>query len=74
MANIVIFIFDGMVFDIFVEEGIFVIECNNFNEGISIVIVVDMNVLIFEGKVDEFDVGKLKEGMFLLLIVGVIDN
>lgn len=74
VVNIVMFIFDGMVFDILVEEGIFVIECNNFNEGISIVIVADMNVLIFEGKVDELDVGKLKEGMFLLLIVGVIDN
>jgi HlyD family secretion protein len=33
-----------------------------------------MNALIFEGKVDESDVGKLKEGMPLLLTVGAIDN
>lgn len=63
---------DGMVLDVLVEEGFSVIECNNFNEGISIVVVVDMNFLIFEGMVDEFDVGKLKEGMFLELMVGVI--
>ena len=33
-----------------------------------------MNSLIFEGKVDESDVGKLKEGMPLELTVGAIEN
>ena len=74
VANIVTSTLDGMVLDIPVEEGTSVIERNNFNEGTSIAIVADMNALIFEGKVDESDVGKLKEGMPLLLAVGAIDN
>jgi HlyD family secretion protein len=57
-----------------VEEGSSVIERNNFNEGTSIAVVADMNALVFEGKVDESDVGKLKEGMPLLLTVGAIQN
>jgi HlyD family secretion protein len=74
VANIVTSTLDGMVLDIPVEEGTSVIERNNFNEGTSIAIVADMNALIFEGKVDESDVGKLREGMPLLLTVGAIDN
>ena len=74
VANIVTATLDGMVLDIPVEEGSSVIERNNFNEGTSIAIIADMNELIFEGKVDESDVGKLKEGMPLLLTVGAIDN
>ncbi|HQU58086.1 MAG: HlyD family efflux transporter periplasmic adaptor subunit [Phaeodactylibacter sp.] len=74
VANIVTSTLDGMVLDIPVEEGTSVIERNNFNEGTSIAIIADMNSLIFEGKVDESDVGKLKEGMPLELTVGAIEN
>ncbi|MDH3650886.1 MAG: HlyD family efflux transporter periplasmic adaptor subunit, partial [Saprospiraceae bacterium] len=55
-------------------EGSSVIERNNFNEGTSIAVVADMNSLIFEGKVDESEVGKLKEGMLLELTVGAIEE
>lgn len=74
VANIVVSTLDGMILDIPVEEGSSVIERNNFNEGTSIAIVADMNSLIFEGKVDESDVGKLKEGMPLELTVGAIEG
>ena len=74
VANVVVSTVDGMVLDMPVEEGTSVIERNNFNEGTSIAIVADMNSLIFEGKVDESDVGKLKEGMSLELTVGAIEN
>ena len=74
VANVVVSTVDGMVLDIPVEEGSSVIERNNFNEGTSIAIVADMNSLIFEGKVDESDVGKLKEGMPLELTVGAIEG
>lgn len=74
VANVVVSTVDGMVLDIPVEEGSSVIERNNFNEGTSIAIVADMNSLIFEGKVDESDVGKLKEGMPLELTVGAIED
>ena len=74
VANVVVSTLDGMVLDIPVEEGSSVIERNNFNEGTSIAIVADMNSLIFEGMVDESDVGKLKEGMPLELTVGAIEG
>ena len=74
VSNIVVSTVDGMVLDIPVEEGTSVIERNNFNEGTSIAIVADMNSLIFEGKVDESDVGKLKEGMPLELTVGALED
>ncbi len=74
VSNIVVSTVDGMILDIPVEEGSSVIERNNFNEGTNIASVADMNSLIFEGKVDESDVGKLKEGMPLELTVGAIEN
>ncbi|MEO0337701.1 MAG: HlyD family efflux transporter periplasmic adaptor subunit [Bacteroidota bacterium] len=74
IANIVTSTVDGMILDIPVEEGSSVIERNNFNEGTSIATVADMNNLIFEGNVDESDVGKLQEGMAIILTVGAIQD
>lgn len=74
VANIVTATVTGMVLDVPVEEGASVIERNNFNEGTIIATIADMNSLIFDGKVDESDVGKLKEGMPLVLTVGALEN
>lgn len=74
IANIVTSTVEGMVLDIPVEEGTSVIERNNFNEGTSVATIANMDNLIFEGKVDESDVGKLQEGMSIILTVGAIDN
>ena len=74
ISNVVVSTVNGMVLDIPVEEGSSVIERNNFNEGTNIASVADMSSLIFEGNVDESDVGKLKEGMPLELTVGAIEN
>ena len=74
VANIVTSTVDGMVLEIPVEVGSSVIERNNFNEGTTIASVADMNSLIFEGQVDESDVGKLREGMPLELTVGAIEG
>ena len=65
---------DGMVLDVPVEVGNSVIESNTFNAGTSIAIVADMGEMIFEGKIDETEVGKIKEGMELLLTVGAIED
>ncbi|MFT4526109.1 MAG: HlyD family secretion protein [Granulosicoccus sp.] len=64
----------GMVLDVPVKEGHSVIESNTFNEGTSIAQVANMAEMMFEGKVDESEVGKIKEGMALLIKVGAIDN
>ncbi len=65
---------NGMVLDVPVEVGNSVIESNNFNEGTTVASVADMGEMIFKGKVDETEVGKLKVGMPLVLIIGAIDN
>ena len=65
---------DGMVLDVPVKEGNSVIERNNFNEGTTIASIADMTDLIFQGKVDESEVGKVKLGMPVVLTVGAIDN
>lgn len=65
---------DGMVLDIPVEIGNSVIESNTFNDGTTVCIVADMGEMIFEGKVDESEVGKIREGMDLILTVGAIND
>jgi len=65
---------NGMVLDVPVEVGNSVIESNNFNEGTTIASVADMGEMIFEGKVDETEVGKIRVGMPLLLSIGAIED
>lgn len=65
---------DGMVLDVPVEEGRSVIESNTFNDGTTIATIADMNEMIFEGKVDESEVGKIREGMDLILSIGAIES
>ncbi|MDP3462931.1 MAG: efflux RND transporter periplasmic adaptor subunit [Bacteroidales bacterium] len=64
---------DGMVLAVPVEEGNSVIESNTFNDGTTIASIADMNEMIFEGKVDESEVGKIREGMNLILSIGAIE-
>jgi len=64
----------GMVLDVPIKEGNSVIERNNFNEGTTIAEVADMNDLIFEGKLDESEVGKVRLGMPIVLTIGAIDD
>ena len=64
----------GMVLEMPVEVGNQVILSNNFNEGTTIATLADVNRMIFEGKVDESEVGKIKEGYPLEITVGAIEN
>jgi HlyD family secretion protein len=65
---------DGMVLVVPVEEGNSVIESNQFNDGTTIATIADMSEMIFEGKVDESEVGKIREGMELILSIGAIEQ
>jgi len=65
---------DGMVLDVPVEIGNQVIESNNFNAGTTIATVADMGEMVFEGNIDESEVGKIKEGMPLMLTIGALEN
>lgn len=64
----------GMVLDLPIKEGSSVIESNTFNEGTTIASVANMGEMIFEGKVDESEVGKIKPQMDLVLTIGAIDK
>lgn len=65
---------NGMVLDVPVEEGNSVIQSNTFNDGTTIATVADMGDMIFEGKVDETEVGKISEGMPIEMEIGAIEK
>lgn len=64
----------GMVLDLIVKEGGQVIESNTFNEGTTICSVANMGEMIFDGKLDESEVGKVQVGMDIVLTIGAIDK
>lgn len=64
----------GMVLEVPIEVGNSVIETNTFNEGTTLATIADMDDMIFEGRVDESEVGKLEPGMTLLLTVGAVEG
>ncbi len=64
----------GMVLDVPVKVGNSVIQSNTFNDGTTIATVADMHDMIFEGKVDETEVGKISAGMPIELEIGAIDK
>lgn len=64
----------GMVLDVPVKVGNQVIESNNFNEGTTIATLANTDKMIFEGKVDESEVGKIKEDLPLEITIGAIED
>ena len=64
----------GTVLEIPVKEGDQVIQSNNFNDGTTIATIADLSIMIFEGKVDEGEVGKLLVGMPLQISLGAIED
>lgn len=65
---------EGMVLAVDVKLGASITEINTFSEGTTIAEVADMNDMIFEGKVDESEVGRIRQGMPLEIVVGALDN
>lgn len=74
VSNLVTATLKGLVLDVPVKEGTFVTETNNFNPGTTIASVANMQDMIFEGTVDESEVGKIHEGMALLLSIGAMES
>ncbi|MGB5274455.1 MAG: efflux RND transporter periplasmic adaptor subunit, partial [Flavobacteriaceae bacterium] len=64
----------GTILEIPVKEGDQVIQSNNFNDGTTIASIADLSKMIFEGKVDEGEVGKLKVGMPLKISLGAVEG
>lgn len=64
----------GTVLEIPVKVGGQVIEANSFNPGTTICSIADLNSLIFKGKIDEAQAGKLKQGMEMNVVIGALQN
>jgi len=64
----------GMILDVPIKVGNSVIQANTFNDGTTIASVANMNDLIFRGNIDETEVGKVKEGMPIVLTIGAING
>tara|TARA_B100001063_G_scaffold62953_1_gene56988 strand:- start:14215 stop:15351 length:1137 start_codon:yes stop_codon:yes gene_type:complete len=64
----------GTILEIPVKLGDQVIASNNFNEGTSVATIADLNKMIFEGQVDEAEVGKLEVGQDLKISMAAIPD
>ena len=65
---------DGLILDIPVKVGNSVILSNSFNDGTTIATVADMSNLIFRGNIDETEVGRIIEGMPVVITVGALQD
>ena len=65
---------DGMILDIPVKVGNSVINSNTFNDGTTIATVADMHDMIFVGKMDETEVGRISENMPMVITIGAMND
>ena len=65
---------EGTVLERRVNEGDPVVPLTSYQAGTELLILADMESLIFKGTVDEIDVGKLEVGMTAELKIGAIPD
>lgn len=65
---------DGQVLEIPVKVGSSVIQANTMNDGTTVAKIADMRNLIFKGKVDETEVGLLRQGMPTTITIGALPD
>ncbi len=65
---------EGTVLSVLLREGSSVINANSFNAGTTIASVADLTDMIFRGRVDESEVGKLKEGIPVEIVIGALED
>lgn len=74
VSNMIPATIDGTVLDVPFKEGAFILETSTFQAGTTLATLADMNDMIFEGLVDESEVGKLRTGMELVLNIGALEG
>lgn len=65
---------NGLILDIPVKVGTSVVQSNNFNEGTTIASVANMGDMIFRGKIDETEIGKIREGTNISITLGALET
>ena len=64
----------GTILDVPVKAGNSVIQSNNFNDGTTVASVANLSDMLFVGKIDETEVGKLITGMPMEITIGAIQD
>ncbi len=64
----------GMILDVPIKVGNSVIMSNTFNDGTTIASVADLSDMIFQGEIDETEIGRLRENMEVIVSVGALPN
>ena len=64
----------GLILDIPVKVGNSVIQANTMNDGTTVATVANMADLIFDGNIDETEVGSLVEGMPMVISIGALPD
>ena len=64
----------GLILDIPVKVGNSVIQANTMNDGTTVATVANMNDLIFDGNIDETEVGALSEGTPMHIRIGALQG
>lgn len=65
---------NGTILDVPVKVGNSVIQTNNFNDGTTVASVADLSDMLFIGKIDETEVGRLTAGMPIEITIGAIQG
>lgn len=64
----------GLILDVPIKVGNSVIQSNTLNDGTTIATVADMEDLIFDGNIDETEVGRLHSGMPVKISIGALQD
>ncbi|MGB4415593.1 MAG: efflux RND transporter periplasmic adaptor subunit [Paludibacter sp.] len=65
---------NGTILDVPIKVGNSVIQSNNFNDGTTIATVANMNDMLFVGKLDETEVGRVNAGMPMKITIGALQD
>lgn len=65
---------NGTILDIPIKVGNSVTQSNNFNDGTTIATVANMSDMLFVGKLDETEVGKINVGMPMDITIGALQD
>jgi HlyD family secretion protein len=65
---------NGTILDVPIKVGNSVIQSNNFNDGTTIATVANMSDMLFVGKLDETEVGRIKVGMPMNITIGALQD
>lgn len=65
---------NGTILNVPVKAGNSVIQSNNFNDGTTIATVANMSDMLFVGKLDETEVGRMHTGMTMDITIGALQD